>query len=168
VNDSEPSAQAEQMERMQARFRGDPPLLCPAGFPVPPGTKEWVVAQGPRGDKGPKGDKGDQGEKGASRLPVVQARAVVYLFVLNFALFLVLGAALFHYVHAYQSGQARDQAAQRKAGQVIEHALCATFGELALNKPPAGNPATNPSRAYDQRQSAILGQVGPDLRCPAR
>jgi hypothetical protein len=136
----EPLGQQEQMEQMVS------------------------LARGPRGAKG---EKGDQGATGASRLPVVQARAIVYLFALNLALFIVLGAALFHYVHAYQAGQARDQAAQRKAGQVVERALCGTFGELALNKPPPGNPAQNPSRAYDQRQHAILAQVGPDLRCPA-
>ena len=40
-----------------------------------------------------------------------------------------------------------------------------TFGKLAANKPPAGNPETNPSRAYEQRQAVILDELGADLGC---
>ena len=37
--------------------------------------------------------------------------------------------------------------------------------KLAANKPPAGNPETNPSRAYEQRQAVILDELGADLGC---
>jgi hypothetical protein len=108
----------------------------------------------PRGERGAKGDKGEQG------MPAGQRRAIIYLFLLNFALFLVLGVALFH-------SQARQQAEQRQAGLVIERKLCRTFGSLAANQPPPGNAVKNPSRAYDQRNHAILAQIGPDLDCNA-
>lgn len=161
------SDQREGMERMEARYRGpaDGAFVCPAGFPVPEGITEWVVG---KGDTGAKGDKGDRGEKGTCGLPPGQARAVVYLFVLGVVLFVVLGVALFHYVHAYQGAQAQEQAQAHRQGQLIERKLCQTFDQLASNKAPAGNPLTNPSRAFDQRQHAILAQVAPDLGCTAR
>ena len=59
----------------------------------------------------------------------------------------------------------RVQAEQRAAGAVLEAKLCATLAKLAANKPPAGNPQTNPSRAYDQNNHAILDELGPDLGC---
>ena len=48
---------------------------------------------------------------------------------------------------------------------ILEQKLCTTFGKLAANKPPAGNPETNPSRAYEQRQAVILDELGADLGC---
>lgn len=61
-------------------------------------------------------------------------------------------------VHAYK-------AAQQRQGQVVEEKLCSTFGKLAALKPPAGNPRTNPSRAYLQGQHAALDEIGTDLGC---
>ena len=105
-----------------------------------------------------KGEKGDKGEKGASRLPRGQARAIAYGVVLAL---LLNGAGLFWQAHQSST----SQAAERRSGQMLGRKLCQTFGELAANRPPAGNPATNPARAYDQRQHDILDQLGTDLGC---
>jgi hypothetical protein len=61
---------------------------------------------------------------------------------------------------------ASNAAAQQRAGAAIEQKLCASFGHLAALKPPAGNPRTNPSRAYLQEEHATLDQLGTDLGCP--
>lgn len=58
-----------------------------------------------------------------------------------------------------------QQAAQQRQGQVLERKLCTTLGRLAALQPPAGNPVTNPSRAYDQQVHAALAQLGPDIGC---
>lgn len=63
-------------------------------------------------------------------------------------------------VHAYQ-------AAQQRQSQVLEAKLCRTFGALAALKPPPGNPAANPSRAYEDRLHAALDDLGADLGCGA-
>jgi hypothetical protein len=130
----------------------DEPFLCPAGFPVDPETKVCL-----RGDPGTKGDKGDRGAPGRG-LPAGQRRAIVYLFLANFILTVIICAAFVRYVDS-------SQAAARRQGLVIEEKICATMGRLAANKPPAGNPVTNPSRGYDQRNHQILDQLGPDLGC---
>ena len=64
-----------------------------------------------------------------------------------------------------QAAQQREEAEQRQAGVILEQKLCTTFGKLAANMPPAGNPRKNPSRAYDQNQHAILDELGTDLGC---
>ena len=160
---SDQNPQQAGMERMQARYKGkEPPLLCPAGFPVAPGTKEWVVE---KGEQGAKGDKGERGERG---MPAGQRRAIVYLFVLNFVLFVVLGLGLLHYVHTSEADQraqtAEQQAVQRRAGALVEKALCADVGTMAAIRPPPGAAAANPSRAYEQAEhrawSGLLGAIG--------
>ena len=70
--------------------------------------------------------------------------------------------------HAVLVAEQTEQAAQRAAGVILEQKLCTTFGKLAANKPPAGNPETNPSRAYEQRQAVILDELGTDLGCSTR
>lgn len=57
------------------------------------------------------------------------------------------------------------QDSSRQQGLAIEHRICLTLARLAALRPPAGDPATNPSRAYDQAQHATLDQLGPDLGC---
>jgi hypothetical protein len=133
------------------------------------------LPRGPKGDKGEQGDPGKKGEQG-TRLPRSQARAIVYLYVLNLIFVAVCFAGLVHYTdsnraavqhqqQAYEAGQRHEQAEQRAAGVAVERKLCTTFGELAANRPPPGNPNTNPSRGYDQRNHEILDEVGPDLQC---
>jgi hypothetical protein len=111
---------------------------------------------------GPRGAKGDRGDRGLSRL---QGRAIVVLFLI--AALSGVGNLFWtaHEVHASTTAQRQEQAAQQRAGVVIEQKLCTTLGRLAVLKPPPGSPLTNPSRAYDQELHAALAQLSPDLGC---
>jgi len=95
--------------------------------------------------------------------------AVVFLFVLNLAVGGAEYAAAISYYHAGQASLQRQAAAaaaaQRRQARQVEHKLCMSFGKLAALKPPPGNPADNPSRAYLQNQHDILAGVGPDIGC---
>jgi hypothetical protein len=95
-----------------------------------------------------------------------RARSAVALFVISVAL---AAANLFWTAHEVNSVRAQfaatDQVA-RKAGAAVEHKLCTSFGRLGALKPPAGNPAANPSRAYLQLQHLRLDELGTDLGCP--
>jgi type II secretory pathway pseudopilin PulG len=93
--------------------------------------------------------------------------------VLVLVVILINGTGLFWLAHetrasdAARARQARtEQAAQRRAGQVIERKLCRTLDRLGANEPPPGNPDTNPSRAYEQQQHVIFAQLAPDVGCP--
>jgi hypothetical protein len=66
---------------------------------------------------------------------------------------------------AIQASYVREQKSQQQAGAVLGRKLCATFGALAALKPPAGDPKTNPSRAYLQAEHDTLVQLGTDLGC---
>jgi hypothetical protein len=68
--------------------------------------------------------------------------------------------------HAVLVAEQHAQAEQQAAGAALERKLCTTFGKLGALKPPAGNPATNPSRAYLQGQHDTLVELGTDLGCP--
>ena len=85
------------------------------------------------------------------------------------ALVLIMGAgnllATRTEVQSAQATQQREQAAQRRQGETVEHKICTTLAHLAALRPPAGNPRTNPSRAYDQRLHATLDGLAPDLGC---
>ena len=61
--------------------------------------------------------------------------------------------------------QAEQQAEQQRAGVLLGEKLCITFGKLAALTPPAGNPLTNPSRAFDDELHATLDELGTDLGC---
>ena len=61
--------------------------------------------------------------------------------------------------------QQAAQQAQRQAGREVERKICRTLAALAALRPPPGNPAANPSRAFDQRLHATLSQLAPDLGC---
>lgn len=63
-----------------------------------------------------------------------------------------------HYVNS-------TQAAEHRQGLAVEQKICATLGKLASLQPPAGDPADNPSRAFEQRLHATLDQLAPDLGC---
>lgn len=64
--------------------------------------------------------------------------------------------------------QRQEQASQQHQGAVLEQRLCTTLAEQAANEPPPGNAAGNPSRAWEQREHAILAQLGPDVGCGGR
>lgn len=120
--------------------------------------------------QGAKGDKGDEGEPGELSRPL--RRALVFLFAVAALLALVALLVGFREIGAIRAqdaqniaAQHREQAAQQRAGRVLEAKLCTTFDSLAALKPPAGNPDSNPSRAYLQQQHDRLAQIGADLGC---
>jgi type II secretory pathway pseudopilin PulG len=67
---------------------------------------------------------------------------------------------------AFRQRLAAQQQAQRAASLAFEKKLCTTLGRLAALRPPAGDSASNPSRAYEQDLHDVLAQLGPDVRCP--
>lgn len=94
------------------------------------------------------------------------AWAIIFLFALNLAL---AGANLLwtaHAVTAVRHQFAVQAAVERGRGAMVEHKICLTLHRLAALKPPAGNPETNPSRAYAQEQHRTLSELAPDLGCP--
>ena len=131
---------------------------------------------------GPRGVQGKQGERGERGLSSRTARAIVFLFVFCA---LGIGGNLYWTAHevnsnaaaqqrqqaSQQQQAAAEQAAQQRAGAATEGKLCkslAPLASLATLKPPAGNPASNPSRAFEQELSARLAplaQLGPDIGC---
>jgi uncharacterized membrane protein YciS (DUF1049 family) len=136
----------------------------------------------PVGPRGRQGAKGERGERGLSRL---QGRAVVFLFGLSVALSACSlfwnsyevnsnAAAQRSQQASQQQAQRQEQAAQQRAGAAIEAKLCTSLKPLeglADMKPPAGNPADNPSRAFEQElvvKLAPLAQLGPDLGCKGK
>jgi hypothetical protein len=68
-------------------------------------------------------------------------------------------------VHSFKEQLHAQQVAEQKAAAKEIGELCDTFGKVALLQPPAGNPKTNPSRAFDQNLHADLAGVNPDLGC---
>jgi hypothetical protein len=57
------------------------------------------------------------------------------------------------------------QTAANRQGVAVQTKLCASFNALAALQPPAGNPATNPSMAFEQRLHAQLDQIGVSVGC---
>ena len=68
-------------------------------------------------------------------------------------------------VQSAAAAQKREQAAQRRQGEQELRTLCTTFGKAAALRPPAGDPRTNPSRAYLQGQHVVWTAVVADLHC---
>jgi hypothetical protein len=153
VSDQNP--QQAGMERMQARYKGkEPPLLCPAGFPVAPGTKEWVVE---KGEQGAKGDKGERGERG---MPAGQRRAIIYLFVVPI---LIAAAALFGLIH-YARQLSREQREIIQVANTNSRQRCGSIAQIVvipIPEPTAGNP----SREWEARYEQIERQRGVQLGC---
>jgi hypothetical protein len=110
-----------------------------------------------KGDKGERGAEGKQGERGLGLSRPLRL-ALVFLFVLSLAVGSAAYLAAIRYYHD-------SQASQQRQGAVIEQRLCTTLERLAALKPPAGNPAANPARAFDQEQQALLARLGPDVGC---
>ena len=114
-----------------------PGLTCPAGLPVPRGT---VLTRS-----------------------VLRSAAVLIILTL-----LVTGLNLWwtaRQENAFQASQRQEQQARQRAGETVEAKLCSTFGKLAALKPPPGDPARNPSRAFLQSEHDTLVQLGADLGC---
>ena len=119
------------------------------------------LPRGPQGVQGERGAQGNQGNRGAhGELSHPVRNAVVFLTLLSIALSAAGLLFTAHYVNV-------TRAAQQRQGAAFEHKICTTLAKLAREKPPAGDPATNPSRAYLQDQHATLAELGPDLGCKA-
>lgn len=67
--------------------------------------------------------------------------------------------------HGYQASVHRSHVLRVKGEQAVIDKLCLTFHRLSALKPPPGDPAKNPSRAYEQEQHDTLVQLGTDLGC---
>ena len=118
---------------------------------------------GERFPVGPQGAKGEQGAQGERGLPLLTGRAIVVLF--GIGVLIGVGNLFWtaHEVRAAGTAQHQEQAAQQRQGAVLEAKLCTTLDRLAALKPPAGDPASNPARAYAQQEHAVLAQLGPDI-----
>lgn len=119
---------------------------------------------------GAQGPRGPQGEPGAAGLSAPVRRALVFLFALAVILAGLNLTWTAYEVHAsrdaIQAAQHREQLAAQQAGQAVEAKLCKSLGKLAALPPPPGDPAANPSRAWEQAFHAILDELGPDISCP--
>jgi hypothetical protein len=93
-------------------------------------------------------------------------RRPVLLAVIGFALSVALSAGYTTWsVQSGQDAQRHERAVQQRQGAVIEGKLCAALDRLYTEKPPAGNPVTNPSRAYLQDLHARFAEIRADLGC---
>lgn len=99
-------------------------------------------------------------------------RGAKLAFAVAFVLILIVCTAnLIAYFGEFQAFRAQYnqiQAEQRQQGQQTEQRLCATLGQLAALKPPAGDAATNPGRGYDQQLHDVLAALGSDINCPGK
>lgn len=104
--------------------------------------------RGEKGDAGRRGEAGERGERGktGARLPAGQARAVVYLFLLNLLFVGACFAGLVYYVHA------TDQERCTTLEQIVA---------IPVPTPVAGNP----SREFEARFEAIERERGRQLGC---
>lgn len=77
-------------------------------------------------------------------------------------LVLVMGAAclLSQYIQ-----QARYEQGQRVQDTVIQDKLCRTLKPLAALKAPAGKPADNSARLYEQQLASTLVGISKDIGC---
>lgn len=67
----------------------------------------------------------------------------------------------------YLSLQQQKSQRQEQLTQGIKElsGICHTLDQIAALKPPAGDPTTNPSRAYEQKFHETIIQLRPDLGC---
>ena len=130
-------------------FCARPDSPCP---PAPGNGRSCAATRGRRATRA------SRARPGRRRLTGRKASAIVSLFLVGF----LVGAAnlifTVHYIRAQQS-------AQQQAGLVTARKLCATLDSLAALKPLGGNPAANPSRAYEDHLHATLDGLGQDLGC---
>jgi hypothetical protein len=109
------------------------------------GAKGQQGEQGDAGEAGQQGERGEQGKVGA-RLPAGQARALIYLFILNILFVAACFAGLVHYVHA------TDQERCTTLEQIVS---------IPVPHPVVGNP----SREWESRFETIERERGRQLGC---
>jgi hypothetical protein len=103
-------------------------------------------------------DRKQERKSSADKIVTKLIGIILAVFVINagFTLAIVL----------YFQGQYNaSQELAHKQGAQVGHSICLTLGKLAALQPPAGNPSTNPSRAFDQKLHQTLDELGPDLEC---
>ena len=54
---------------------------------------------------------------------------------------------------------------QQQQEHLVKQNLCVTYAALAALKPPTGDVAQYPGRAYEQSLHATLAELGTDLNC---
>lgn len=93
----------------------------------------------------------------------VSLAVTISLTIATFALVLALaiGGAYLASWHSAQQQQQRE----RQQGLLVTEKICRTLDAIATLKPPAGDAATNPSRAYEQQFHVVIDQLRPDLGC---
>lgn len=103
--------------------------------------------------RGPKGDKGDEGvmPRSARRSLFARDVVIIVLLLLNF---------LFTASYVNRQQEENAKAAAKEIG-----ALCADVGTMAKIPPPAGDPKTNPSRAYEQAENRTWQGLFTSIRC---
>jgi hypothetical protein len=116
---------------------------------------ERLAVQGPQGEQG---ERGKQGEQGTAGLSTAVRRAVLFLFALS--MILTIGDLFWN---AHQVNTSR--AANHRQSVATERKICTEVNGLASLKPPAGNPADNPSRAYLQGLHVRFTEISRDLGC---
>lgn len=87
------------------------------------------------------------------------------LAVVSALLVIFIAIAGSHFVTQTEINNAKQTQQQQSA--LFENRLCSTLDAVKALQPPPGNPATNPSRAFDQEEHAALSQLASDLNCPA-
>jgi hypothetical protein len=92
-------------------------------------------------------------------MPKITARRVHNVLL---ALVLVVGVGNLWATHDEVAAQ---QAAQRRAGELVEKAICTDLGTMAQIPAPAGPAATNPSRAYEQAEHRAWAGLYAGLGC---
>ena len=108
--------------------------------------------------RGERGEPGQRGEPGARGLTRAQGWAIIFLFSVAV---LLGGGALFWTSHETDVAQA----AQQRQSAETERKLCRTLGMAAALRPPAGDPAANPSRAFEQGEHRVWVQAIADIGC---
>lgn len=93
---------------------------------------------------------------------VTAARRHLDVIVLVVIVVVLSGANLFWTSHVVTA----NQNAQRRQGELIEAKICKDVGTMAAISPPAGNPAANPSRAFEQAEARAWQGLVSDLGCP--
>lgn len=111
-----------------------------------------------RGTQGRKGDQGERGEPGKAALSPSVRRALVFLFALSL---IISVGDLFWNAHQVNA----SRAANHRQNEITERKICTAISGLVVLKPPPGDPASNPSRAYLQGLHVRFTQISGALGC---
>lgn len=114
----------------------------------------------------------DQGPLRILPEPGSPGRALAWTIICVLAAVLLLGG-YFTWFEAHTNSQLQatnaklraEQEASQKAGLLIEQRICLDMGTMAKIPPPAGPPAANPSRAYEQDEHRAWEGLVTGLGC---